>query len=99
MQYTGESFSEGLESVATNLTQNTIEGRRVSKSEIFPSSHNYNVRHKDKIDRLFAAWCVELLYIINKRIMALRKGKINNYILFALLFLVLIFVLSLLNLI
>ena len=99
MQYTGESFSEGLESVATNLTQNTIEGRRVSKSEIFPSSHNYNVRHKDKIDRLFAAWWVELLYIINKRIMALRTGKINNYILFALLFLVLIFVLSLLNLI
>ena len=99
MQYTGESFSEGLESVATNLTQNTIEGRRVSKSEIFPSSHNYNVRHKDKIDRLFAAWWVELLYIINKRIMALRTGKINNYILFALLFLMLIFVLSLLNLI
>ena len=99
MQYTGESFSEGLESVATNLTQNTVEGRRVSKSEIFPSSHNYNVRHKDKIDRLFAAWWVELLYIINKRIMALRTGKINNYILFALLFLMLIFVLSLLNLI
>lgn len=99
MQYTGESFSEGLESVATNLTQNTVEGRRVSKSEIFPSTHNYNVRHKDKIDRLFAAWWVELLYIINKRIMALRTGKINNYILFALLFLVVIFVLSLLNLI
>ena len=99
MQYTGESFSEGLESVATNLTQNTVEGRRVSKSEIFPSSHNYNVRHKDKIDRLFAAWWVELLYIINKRIMALRTGKINNYILFALLFLMLIFVLSLFNLI
>ena len=99
MQYTGESFSEGLESVATNLTQNTVEGRRVSKSEIFPSSHNYNVRHKDKIDRLFAAWWVELLYIINKRIMALRTGKINNYILFALLFLMLVFVLSLFNLI
>ena len=99
MQYTGESFSEGLESVATNLTQNTVEGRRVSKSEIFPSTRNYNVRHKDKIDRLFAAWWVELLYIINKRIMALRTGKINNYILFALLFLMLIFVLSLLNLI
>lgn len=97
MQYTGESFAEGLESVATNLTQNTVEGRRVSKSEIFPSSHNYNVRHKDKIDRLFAAWWVELLYIINKRIMTLRTGKINNYILFALLFLMLIFILSLLN--
>ncbi len=99
MQYTGESFAEGLESIATSLTQNTIEGRRVSKSEIFPSQHNYNVRHKDKIDRLFAAWWVELLRIINKRIMKLRTGKINHYILFALLFLVAIFVLSLLNII
>ena len=99
MQYTGESFSEGLESIATNLTQNTIEGRAVGKNEIFPSSHGYNIRHKDKIDRLFAAWWMELLHIINKRIMRLRTGKINNYILFALLFLVVIFVLSLFNLI
>jgi NADH:ubiquinone oxidoreductase subunit 5 (subunit L)/multisubunit Na+/H+ antiporter MnhA subunit len=99
MQYTGESFAEGLESIATSLTQNTVEGRTVGKSEIFPSSHNYNVRHKDKIDRLLAEWWVELLRIINKRIMKLRTGKINHYILFALIFLVAIFVLSLLNII
>ena len=99
MQYTGESFAEGLESIATTFTQNTVEGRAVGKSEIFPSTHNYNVRHKDKIDRLLAEWWVELLHIINKRIMKLRTGKINHYILFALLFLVAIFVLSLLNLI
>ena len=99
MQYTGESFAEGLESIATSLTQNTVEGRTVGKSEIFPSTHNYNVRHKDKIDRLLAEWWVELLRIINKRIMKLRTGKINHYILFALLFLVAIFILSLLNII
>jgi hypothetical protein len=99
MQYTGESFAEGLESIATTLTQDTVEGRTVGKSEIFPTQHNYNVRHKDKIDRLLAEWWVELLYIINKRIMKLRTGKINHYILFALLFLVAIFILSLLNLI
>lgn len=97
MQYTGESFSENLESITTSLTQNTVEGRAVSKSEIFPSAHNYHVRHKDKIDRLFTEWWVELLRIINKRIMSLRTGKINHYILFALLFLVAIFILSLFN--
>ena len=97
MQYTGESFSENLESITASLTQNTVEGRAVSKSEIFPSAHNYNVKHKDKIDRLFTEWWVELLRIINKRIMSLRTGKINHYILFALLFLVAIFILSLFN--
>lgn len=99
MQYTGESFAEGLESIATTLTQNTIEGRSVGKSEIFPTTHNYNIRHKDKIDRLFAEWWMELLHIINKRVMSLRTGKINIYIAYALIFLVVIFVLSLLNLI
>lgn len=99
MQYTGESFAEGLESIATPLTQNTVEGRTVEKSEIFPSPHNYNVRHKDKVDRLFSAWWMEMLHLINKRIMRLRSGKINHYILYALLFLVAIFLLSILNII
>lgn len=99
MQYTGESFAEGLESIATSLTQNTVEGRAVGKSEIFPSAHNYNIRHKDKVDRLFSAWWMEMLRQINKRIMRLRTGKINHYILFALVFLVAIFLLSILNII
>ena len=99
MQYTGESFAEGLESIATSLTQNTVEGRAVGKSEIFPSAHNYNIRHKDKVDRLFSAWWMEMLRQINKRIMRLRTGKINHYILFALIFLVAIFLLSILNII
>lgn len=42
---------------------------------------------------------MELLRLINKRIMRLRTGKINHYILFALLFLVAVFILSILNLI
>ncbi len=99
MQYTGESFAEGFESIATSLTQNTIEGRTVDKSEIFPSAHNYNVKHKDKVDKLFSAWWMEMLRIINKRIMRLRTGKINHYILFALIFLIAIFLLSLFNII
>lgn len=98
MQYTGESFAEGLQSIATPLTQESGEGRAVEKSEIFPAPHNFDIRHKDKIDRLFAAWWVELLHQINQRVMRLRTGKINHYILFALLFLVLVFLLSTLNL-
>ena len=98
MQYTGESFSEGLQSIATPLTQNSGEGRAVDKREIFPAAHNFDIRHKDRIGRLLAAWWVELLRLINQRAMRLRTGKINHYILFALAFLALVFVLSILNL-
>lgn len=98
MQYTGESFAEGLGSITT-LTQNSSEGQTIEKQELFPAEHHFHVHHKDKIDHLFAAWWVELLRRINRPIMRLRTGKVNHYVLFALLFLVLIFLLSILNLI
>ena len=99
MQYTGESFSEGLQSVAASFTQNSGEGSPVGKGEIFPAAHGFDVRHKDRLDKLFAAWWVELLRLINQRVMRLRTGKINHYVLFALAFLALVLLLSITNLI
>ncbi len=98
MQYTGESFSEGLQSIMPSLTRQDGEGQAVSKSEIFPSTHGFDIRRKDRIDRLFSAWWVELLHLINQRVMRLRTGKINHYLLFALAFLGLVLLLSTLNL-
>lgn len=98
MQYTGESYSEGLQSIADTLTKETGEGGAVGHQEIFPTAHTFSIGHKDKIDTLFAAWWVELLHRINIYVMRLRTGKINHYVLFALAFLVLVFLLSLLNL-
>lgn len=98
MQYTGESFSEGLQSIMPSLTRQDGEGDAVGKSEIFPSAHGFDIRRKDRIDRLFTAWWVELLHLINQRVMRLRTGKINHYLLFALAFLGLVLLLSTLNL-
>lgn len=98
MQYTGESFSEGLESVVDSLTQNTVEGRAVDKSEIFPTGHSFKVRRKDRVDSLVAEWWMTSLRAINARMMRLRTGKINHYVLFALLFLLSVFLLSVFNL-
>ncbi len=99
MQYTGESFAEGLQSVLPSLSQQRIDGGCVAKGEIFPADHRFDIERKDRIDRLFTAWWVELLRQINQRVMRLRTGKINHYLLFALAFLGLVFVLSALNLI
>ncbi len=98
MQYTGESFTEGLQAVATTLAANNVAGSPVGKGEIFPASHEFAAQHGDRIGGLFAAWWVELLRIVNKRVMRLRTGKINNYVLFALAFLAFVFLLSILNL-
>lgn len=98
MQYTGESFSEGLESIVHSFTEEVVEGRAIDKQEIFPSAHDFDIRRKDRIARLFSAWWVEALRLLNARVMRLRTGKINHYILFALLFIVLVFVCSIFNL-
>ncbi|MBQ8367268.1 MAG: NADH-quinone oxidoreductase subunit E [Alistipes sp.] len=95
MQYTGESFSEGLESIGKPLMKNTIDGRAVEKGEIFPSEHNYNIRHKDKVDSLLGQWWVKMMHRINEYVMRLRTGRVNNYITFALAFLVVVLVLTL----
>lgn len=69
----------------------------MGKGEIFPAAHSFDIGHRDRIGRLFAAWWVELLRVINQRVMRLRTGKINHYILFALAFLGLVFLLSVFN--
>ena len=99
MQYTGESFSEGLQSIARPLTQSSGDGSPVGKGEIFPDAHTFEIGYRDRIGRLFSAWWVELLRVINQRVMRLRTGKINHYVLFALAFLALVFLLSILNII
>ena len=97
MQYTGESFSEGLESIGRPLMKDTVDGRAVDKSEIFPMAHNYRIRHKDKVDSLFAQWWVKLMHRINEYVMRLRTGRVNNYITFALIFFVLVVVLTIVD--
>ena len=98
MQYTGESFSEGLESITKPLMNDTVDGRSVDKSEIFPSAHNYRIRHKDKVDSLLAQWWVKMMHRLNEYVMKLRTGRVNNYITFALVFLIVVLVLTLFNL-
>lgn len=97
MQYTGESFSEGLENIGKPLMKDMVDGRAVEKSEIFPSEHNYEVRHKDKVDSLLGQWWVKLMHRINMNVMRLRTGRVNNYITFALGFLAVVLLFTLIG--
>ncbi len=97
MQYTGESFSEGLENIGRPLLKNMVDGRSVDKSEIFPKQHNYEVRHKDKVDSLLVTWWVRLMHRINMYVMRLRTGRVNSYITFALVFLTAVLIFTLIG--
>ena len=94
MQYTGESFSEGLENIAKPLMKDTVDGRSVDKGEIFPAPHNYRIAHKDKVDSMLATLWVNMMHRINEYVMRLRTGRVNNYITYALVFFVVVLLLS-----
>jgi NADH:ubiquinone oxidoreductase subunit 5 (subunit L)/multisubunit Na+/H+ antiporter MnhA subunit len=99
MQYTGESFSEGLQSIASSLTKDTGKGEAVDKNEIFPSAHEFEVKHRDKVSRLMNEWWAALLGQINRRVMRLRTGNISRDVSYALIFMLLVALLSIFNLI
>ncbi len=97
MQYSGESFSEGLQNIASNITADSGGGKAVDRKEIFPTEHAFEISHKDKVDRMFSQWWLSVLKNVNLRVARLSSNKINHYILYALVFLLLVFVFSLLN--
>ncbi|MDR2885557.1 MAG: NADH-quinone oxidoreductase subunit E, partial [Rikenellaceae bacterium] len=99
MQYTGESYSEGLQSIAPQLSGTADPGSAVGPNEIFPQQRRFSVKRSDTVASAFNTWWVELLRQINRRVMAMRTGKVNYYILYALLFLLLILILSIFSVI
>ncbi len=99
MQYTGESFSDELHSLTESVTRDKLHTKDSTKNSIFPSSEKFEIKHKDKVETLFTSWWVEMIRVVNSKLDFFVTNKVNHYIFYALGFLVLIFLLSILNLI
>lgn len=97
LQYSGESFSESLERISERVMNKSGHEVEMASGEIFPVDHRFDVTRKDRIDQLFSRWWLAMLRRINAGTALLRTGKVNHYVLFAMLFLLLVFLLSILN--
>ncbi len=56
MQLPRASLLEGLESIATPLTQTASRGARMEGRDLPRNSHNFDIRAKDRIDGSSSAW-------------------------------------------
>lgn len=99
MQYTGESFADGLGRISGRFMKNTGVAERPETDEIFPAPHRFNIGHGDKMGELFSVWWVGILRMVNTRFTRIRSGKVNHYVFFALLYLLLILVLTIFKII
>lgn len=99
MQYTGESFADGLGRISGRFVRNTGVAERPETDEIFPAPHRFNVGHGDKMGELLASWWVDILRLVNTRFTRIRSGKVNHYVFFALIYLLVIFLLTIFGMI
>ncbi len=98
-QYTATSFAYNYNHIAKPVLQTTKEMDEIKEEEIFPRersfiSHSEDIFKKLLIDRPLD-WFAGLL----KRIAVMQTGQIQHYILYAFVFMLLVFLLSLLNII
>jgi formate hydrogenlyase subunit 3/multisubunit Na+/H+ antiporter MnhD subunit len=97
LQYTASSFANNLEKllIPSKNSENRMEA--IADNDLFPSNRNYgneqSVLKKRLIDRLIREINDKL-----SKLAVFQTGKIQHYVLFALLFMAIILVLSYLNL-
>jgi formate hydrogenlyase subunit 3/multisubunit Na+/H+ antiporter MnhD subunit len=94
MQYTGESFAEGMHELTASLTASPKKEQAVDKDEIFARPRQFGIKRRDRIDSVVSTRWVQLMQKINARMALFQTGKINHYVLHALVFLALVLLLS-----
>jgi len=96
MQYTANSVSRDLQKTLTG--SNDVPSPLIA-DKVFPENQSeHNEKHDDKVTRLITGYSSRLLHRWTRRLARFQTGKTNHYILHALLFLILVLLLSIINL-
>jgi formate hydrogenlyase subunit 3/multisubunit Na+/H+ antiporter MnhD subunit len=91
-QYTGTSFADAVAGLAEPILQTQKEERIITEEEIFPGQRSF-ATHPFDIFRLGLNRLVDFMMLILKKLARLQTGNIQHYILYAFIFMILIFVL------
>ena len=91
-QYTGTSFADAVAGLADPILQTQMEDQPISEEEIFPARRSF-ATHPADVFRLGLNRLVDFLMLILKKLARLQTGNIQHYILYAFIFMILIFVL------
>ena len=98
MQYTAESYAEGLQRLSSPLTGRSAGETGVSKDEPFAGTvPNSTGRWRDRVDSLVSGRWVFLVRKLNARLGRFQTGRVNHYVLHAVVFLAAVFLLTLLG--
>jgi formate hydrogenlyase subunit 3/multisubunit Na+/H+ antiporter MnhD subunit len=91
-QYTGTSYADAVAGLAEPILQTQREDVVIEEEEIFPDAKSF-ATHPADVSRLELNRLVDFLMLILKKLARLQTGNIQHYILYAFIFMILIFVL------
>ncbi|HRY31699.1 MAG TPA: proton-conducting transporter membrane subunit [Bacteroidales bacterium] len=98
MQYTATSYADNVAGLSGALVSLNKEMKQISPGEIFPEPANFTSHPVEKLEEWLVNRPFTALRRLLRRIAFLQTGQIRHYILYPFLFLLLIFFLTLLNL-
>ncbi|MFK5889412.1 MAG: proton-conducting transporter membrane subunit [Flavobacteriaceae bacterium] len=98
-QYTATSFAANFNRIANPLFVDHCNHVLYKEEEIFPSAKTFETHSDDKVEVKVINPFANTLVKLNAKFAFLHTGKIQDYLLYPLVFIILIVVLSLLNII
>ena len=97
-QYTGTSYADNFAELAQPILQSKKQYRVLHEDEIFPSKRSFHMHPVDVVNSALNK-VTDLSWLILKKLARLQTGNIRHYILYAFIFILLIFALLYLKLI
>ena len=98
-QYTATSYASNFKRIAEPVFIDVSDTISYNANEIFPKQRAYKSSTKDKLESMVIMPFANSLVLLVKKLTILQTGKIQNYIVYPLIFMILILVLTILKMI
>jgi formate hydrogenlyase subunit 3/multisubunit Na+/H+ antiporter MnhD subunit len=98
-QYTSTSYAANFKRIAAPMFHDSTDLITYEANEIFPKQRPFKTVSEDKIEGLFIMPVANTVVLWIKKLAILQTGKIQNYIIYPLLFIIIIVVLTILKMI
>lgn len=98
-QYTSTSYAANFKRIAAPMFHDSSDLISYEANEIFPKKRSFKTVSEDKLEGLIIMPVSNTIVLWIKKLAILQTGKIQNYIIYPLLFIILIIVLTILKMI
>ncbi len=98
-QYTVTSYAANFKRIAKPVFNDLTDSISYKQNEIFPKQRSFKTSTEDKIESVLIMPFANTMVVWVKKLAVLQTGKIQNYIIYPLIFIILIIVLTILKMI